>query len=54
MAVLKESAGIYDPIYARITARHVYLSNVDFPPMFGPVTSKHNAPFSKIVSFGTS
>lgn len=33
---LKLSAGTKQPIYAKITAKHVYLSKVDFPAMFGP------------------
>jgi hypothetical protein len=31
------SAGTKHPICANITAKHVYLSNVDLPPIFGPV-----------------
>ena len=54
MAVLNETAGMYAPIYAKITAKHVYRSNVDFPPIFGPVTNKQSVPSENTVSFGTS
>ena len=30
---LKDSAGIYEPIYAKIIARHACLNVVDFPPI---------------------
>ena len=33
------SAGTKQPIYASTTARQVYRSNVDFPPILGPVTN---------------
>jgi hypothetical protein len=40
------SAGTKHPIYASTTARQVYLNNVDFPPIFGPVTSIIKGSFS--------
>ena len=51
------SAGTKQPSYAKITARHVYLSSVDLPPMFGPVKIIALAGSSlhfKYVEFGTN
>ena len=36
---LKDLQGTKHPIYAKIAARQFYRRTVDFPPMFGPVTS---------------
>ena len=35
---MKDSAGMWQPIWARMTARQTYLSKVDLPPIFGPVS----------------
>lgn len=35
-------AGTKHPICANITAKHVCLNKVDFPPILGPVTNKIN------------
>ena len=40
------------PICAIMTAMQFYLSNVDLPPMFGPVTSSKDSSLVKTVSFG--
>ena len=37
--IVQDSAGTQHPTWARTTARHVALSNVLLPPMFGPVNS---------------
>jgi hypothetical protein len=54
ISVVKLLAGTNAPIYAKITARHVYRNKVDFPPILGPVTSIAITPFSNTVSFGMS
>jgi len=39
MEMTADSAGTGQPIWARTTAQHAARSNVDLPPMFGPVSS---------------
>lgn len=52
IVIVTDYAGTKLPIYARITARHVYLSSVDLPPIFGPVTKSNDSSLVIIVSLG--